>query len=169
MIDMKERIWRLYATAMGVVARAMVALMLIGCLWGCNAEDDLQLSYQHTVQVGLYSRHTHNDTTLMAVQVYGVGREDSLLYDVESVGSLFLNLNLSRCTTEYVFRTQTLEDDIFFGYHKQKVPVSGSSGIAMEVTLDTVGHTTTFIDSIAVVEPVIRYNESLENIQIYIY
>ena len=149
--------------------KCTAVLAVLASLVACNAEDDLQLSYQHTVQVGLYSRHTHNDTTLTSAQIYGVGREDSMLYDVESVSSLFLNLNLSRCTTEYVFRTQTLEDDLFFSYHKQKVPVSGSSGIAMEIKLDSVGHTTTFVDSIAVVEPNIRYNESLENIQIYIY
>lgn len=135
----------------------------------CNAEDDLQLSYQHTVQVGLYSIHTHNDTTLTDVKIYGVGREDSLLYDSEVIGSLFLNLNLNRCTTEFVFRTMTLEDDLFFRYSKQKEPVSGSSGIAMEITLDSVGHTSTFIDSVAIVNKKIRYNESLENVRLYIY
>ena len=138
-------------------------------LAACNAEDDMQLSYQHTVQAGLYSMHTHNDTTLTQVQIFGIGREDSLLYDVETIGKLFLNLNLSRCTTEFVFCTQTLQDDLFFTYRKQKEPVSGSSGIAMELTLDSVGHTTTFIDSIAIVESKIRYNESLENIQIFVY
>ncbi len=144
---------------------AGVALLLASC----NADDDIQLSYQHTAQVGLYSAHTRNDTTLRQVQIFGVGREDSLLYDTDAAGSLFLNLNLNRCTTEFVFRTQTLEDDLFFRYTAQKVPVSGSAGIAMEITLDSVGHTSTFIDSVAVVRPQIRYNESLENVQIFIY
>lgn len=159
---MKTRSKNILATLSAAFAAAMA-------LAACNAEDDMQLSYQHTVQAGLYSMHTHNDTTLTKVQIFGIGREDSLLYDEESIGKLFLNLNLSRCTTEYVFCTQTLQDDIFFTYQKQKEPVSGSSGIAMELTLDSVGHTTTFIDSIAVVESKIRYNESLENIKIFIY
>ncbi len=138
-------------------------------LASCNNDDDVQLSYQHTVQVGLYSMHTHNDTTLSEVQVYGVGREDSLLYDVSSTGSLYLNMRLAHDTTEFVFRTQTLEDDLFFRYRKQLVPVSGTAGIAMEITLDSIGYTSTFIDSVAIVYNKVKYNESRENVQIFVY
>ncbi len=145
------------------------ALMPAMLLWACNNDDDVQLSYQHTVQVGLYSMHTHNDTTLSTVQIFGVGREDSLLYDVTTCSDMFLNLNLKRDTTEFVFRTQTLEDDLFFSYTKRLSPVSGSAGIAMEITLDSVGHTSTFIDSVAIVYDKIKYNESRENVQIFVY
>lgn len=138
-------------------------------LSSCNNEDDVQLSYQHTVQVGLYSMHTHNDTTLTEVQIYGVGRADSLLYDEESAGSLFLNMRMAHDTTEFVFRTQTLEDDLFFRYSRRLEPVSGTAGIAMEITLDSVGHTNTFIDSVAIVYNKVKYNESRENVQIFVY
>ncbi len=147
------------------VAFALTAALLVSC----NNDDDVQLSYQHTVQVGLYSMHTHNDTTLSDVQIYGIGREDSLLYDESSVGSLFLNMRMAHDTTEFVFRTQTLEDDLFFRYSKRLVPVSGTAGIAMEITLDSVGHTSTFIDSVAIVYDKIKYNESRENVQLFVY
>lgn len=135
----------------------------------CNAEDDMQLSYQHTAQVGLYSTKTHNDTALTNVQVYGIGREDSLLYDVASTGSLFLNMNMNEDVTEYVIRTQTLEDRLTFHYRKRLSPVSGSAGIAMEISIDSIGHTRTFIDSLSIVKRDINYNESLENVRLYIY
>ncbi len=138
-------------------------------LFSCNSDDDMQLSYQHTVQVGLYSVHTLNDTSLTEVEIYGVGREDSLLYDEESLSSLFLNMNLNADTTEFVFKTQTLQDDLFFRYTKKLESVSGSSGIAMQITIDSVGHTTTFIDSVAIVNKHVNYNESLENVQIFVY
>lgn len=152
-----------------VLCHVAATLMVLVGVVACNADDDMQLSYQHTVQVGLYSTHTHNDTVLTEVSVWGVGREDTLLYDGESLSKLFLNMNLNRCTTEFVVRTQTLEDDLFFGYTKQLKSVSGSKGIAMEITIDTVGYTRTFIDSVAIVERGVNYNESLENIELYIY
>ena len=148
---------------------AFSAFIATAALVSCNNDDDVQLSYQHTVQVGLYSMHTHNDTTLSDVQIFGVGREDSLLYDVKSAGSLFLNMRMAHDTTEFIFRTQTLEDDIFFIYSRQLVPVSGSAGISMEISLDSVGYTSTFIDSVAVVHDKVKYNESRENVQIFVY
>lgn len=151
----------------GLICFRLIVTMFL--LSSCNNEDDVQLSYQHTVQVGLYSMHTHNDTTLTEIQVYGIGREDSLLYDVEHTGSLYLNMNMGRDTTEFVMKTQTLEDDLFFTYHKELVPVSGSAGIAMEITIDSVAHTSTFIDSVAVVYNKVKYNESRENVQLFVY
>ena len=151
-----------------VLALAAVAAT-VAVSHGCNADDDMQLSYQHTVQVGLYSMHTHNDTTLTEVSVYGIGREDSLLYDMVTTGSLYLNLDMSRCTTEFVIKTQTLEDDIFFTYSKQMEAVSGSAGIAMEITLDSMGYTNTFIDSAAISYSKVKYNESLENVKVFVY
>lgn len=152
------------------ISAALVAtLAALTMLASCNNEDDVQLSYQHTVQVGLYSMHTHNDTSLTAVQIYGVGRSDSLLYDEDAVSSLFLNMRMAHDTTEFVFRTQTLEDDLFFTYSRQLVPVSGTAGIAMEITLDSVGYTNTFIDSVAIVYNKVKYNESRENVQIFVY
>ncbi len=148
----------------------LLSLLFIACaIVGCNNTDDMLLSYQHTVQVGLYSRSTHNDTILTDVQVYGIGREDTLLYDVESVTALFLNLNMNADSTKYVFRTQTLQDELFFSYSKRLTPVSGSGGITMELTLDSVGHTSVFIDSVAITYADINYNESIENVQIFVY
>lgn len=144
-------------------------LVVAFMLCACNNGDDMLLSYQHTVQIGLYSRSTHNDTTLTQVQIYGVGREDSLLYDEESVSSLFLNLNMNEDSTKYVFKTQTLQDELFFTYTKHLSPVSGSGGITMELTLDSVGYTSVFIDSVAVSYSEINYNESRENVQIFVY
>ena len=152
-----------------IILITIIAVMSVVAIQSCNSDDDVQLSYQHTVQVGLYSVHTKNDTTLTDVQVYGVGREDSLLYDETSLTSLYLNMNLHRCTTEFVVRTQTLEDDITFFYTKQLESVSGSAGIAMEIKLDSIEHTKTFIDSVAIVHRNVKYNESIENVRIFVY
>ena len=133
----------------------------------CNNADSMILSYQHTVQAGLYSCHTGNDTVLTDVKVRGVG-VDSLLYDEKQIGSFFLNLNLNADETQFVLITQTLQDEMTIKYSKQLESVGGA-GIAMEVHIDSIGYTNTFIDSVAVVNSYLRYNESLENVQIFVY
>ena len=145
-----------------------LAAMAATFITACNG-DDMLLSYQHTVQIGIYSTHTHADTVLTQVQIYGVGREDSLLYDAETLSDAFLNLNLKRDTTEYIFRTQTLQDNLFIRYRKSLEPVSGSGGLTINLHIDSIGYTNTFIDSIAIVRPGVNYNESLENVQIFVY
>ncbi len=133
----------------------------------CNSADSALLSYQHTVQVGLYSCHTQNDTTLTNVQVRGVG-VDSLLYDEEELGEFFLNINMNADETQFILRTQTLQDEMTIRYTKSLESVGGS-GIAMELRIDSIGNTNTFIDSVSIVNKYIRYNESSENVQIFIY
>ena len=132
------------------------------------SNDDMLLSYQNTLQVGFYSSHTHNDTTLTSVQAYGVGN-DSLLYDVDEIGELYLNLNMNADSTTFVIRTQTLQDELFVAYSKSLTPVSGSGGITMELRVDSISHTNVFIDSVSVVKAWVNYNESYENVQIFVY
>ena len=147
---------------------AASAAFVIALVTACS-QDNMLLSYQHTVQVGLYSKSTHDDTTLTVVSVQGVG-VDSLLYDEEDeLGELFLNMNLHTDTTQFVVMTQTLQDDLYFKYQVQLEPASSGSGMAVRIHIDSISHTTTFIDSVAIVNADVVYNESLENVQIFVY
>lgn len=152
------------AKTLTIVASLIIAILSTRC-----AEEDMLLSYQHTLQVGLYSMHTHKDTSLTNVQIYGIGREDSLLYDEPAVSALFLNLNMNTDSTKYVFKTQTLQDELTITYDKHLTPVSGSGGITMELHVNSIAHTQVFIDSVAIVNRNIKYNESLENVKIFVY
>ncbi len=143
---------------------SLAALVVVAC-----NEDDMLLSYQHTAQVGVYSMRTGDDTVLVNVDVTGIGRTDTL-YTAESTAELYLNLNLSSDTTGFRVCTQgTLVDELTFFYQKSLKPVSGSSGIAAEIHIDSVSYTSVFIDSVSIVEPDIIYNESETNVQIFIY
>jgi len=131
----------------------------------CSNGDDILLSYQHTMQIGFYSRYTKNDTTLTSIKAWGVGREDSLLYDgSQSLHELFLNLNMKENRTQFVICSQMLRDEIDVRYSTSLQPVSGSGGITMEIHIDSVNHTNVFMDSVS-----IKYNESTQNVQIFVY
>lgn len=150
--------------------KALVGFLLAVVMSSCGAED-ICLSYQHNVQVGLYSSRSvaDKDTLLTEVSVWGVGKSDTLLYRNQSVSGLFLNLNLNDSVTAYVIQTRTLKDTLEFTYRKQLEAVSGSCGPAFHITLEAVRHSNLFIDSVSLAHPSIRYNENLENVKIYIY
>lgn len=156
-----------------IIFAVIVALSL--CL-ACNPEDDRLLSYQHTVQVGLYSAHTHHDTTLINVSIWGAGhrdtastKPDTILYRYDQVGAFFLNLNMNSDTTQFFIKSRTLVDKITFYYNSKLVPVSGAGGITVEMELDSVKHTNQCIHSSKLVYKPIKYKEDRENVQLFIY
>lgn len=152
---MKIRIVILLTIAIGFIA--------------CNGTDDMLLSYQHSMQAKFYSRNTHKDTVLTVVKVWGVGK-DELLYDgTQNLNELFLPLNMNDSKTEFVIASQTIQDIVTVEYKSHVQPVSGSGGLTMEIHLDTISATNTFIDSIAISHADIKYNENIENVKIFVY
>ena len=86
-----RRIFKKHGT---IVKNALLISIVSLVVWACTV-DDMRLSYQHTVQFGIYSTNTKADTTLTNFSARGFG-EDSLLYDKEaSVTQIFLNANLN--------------------------------------------------------------------------
>lgn len=146
---------------------ALIGVVML--IWSCNSDDDVLLSYQHTVQVGLYSTHTHKDTVLTEVEIYGIGREDSLLINEEQVGSFYLNLDMNNDETHFNFKTRSLMDNLSFYYKRKLEPVSGAGGITMEIFIDSMQNTNQFIDSVVITHKALKYKENLENVQLYIF
>ncbi|MCQ2227281.1 MAG: DUF6452 family protein [Bacteroidales bacterium] len=147
----------------------IVATLFAVIVVACSETSDMLLSYQNTLQVGVYSRHTKNDTTLVNFVAYGEGRSDSLLYNMETVGEIFLNLNMHADSVRFILQTQSLQDEMFVRYSKSLEPVSASGGITMNLHVDSISTTHVFIDSVAVSHPAVKYNESLENVKIFVY
>ena len=149
----------------------LLFVVLLGFVVKSCTTDDVVLSYQHNVQAGFYSARSvsHKDTTLTDVKIYGIGREDSALYNTSSISKLFLNLNLNQAQTGYIIHTKTLQDTIMFWYTKELTPISGAGGVTFALTIDSVGYTNTFIDSVSIIYPQLEYNENAENVKIFIY
>ncbi len=147
---------------------AALLTALVALTTACN-DDDMLLSYQHSVQVGVYSMRSKSDTVLINVDVVGIGQTDTL-YTAESTSELYLNMDLSTNQTGYRIRThQSLVDELYFYYQMTVRPVSGSGGIAAELYIDSVAYTSVYIDSVSIVKPEVLYNDSETNVEIYIY
>lgn len=150
---------------------ARILLLVVACLCAFVAcsEDNMLLSYQHSVQVGLNSVHTKLDTTLTDIKLYGLGRTDSLVHDARA-SELFMSLDLNHDTTQFrLVVHKYLEEEITFCYHKRFEPVASGNGMAAHITIDTVITTSYLIDSVAIVNREIKYNENLTNVRFYIY
>ena len=148
----------------------IIITVILAILFGRCESSDLCLSNQNSAQVGLYSAYstTDKDTVLTDLYVLGVGREDSLLYDSVYLNKMFLPLSMHTDTTTYLVKVKTLLDTIWFVYNRDLTYVSGDCGMAVEIELDTIWFTGRFIDSVAIIQPFIRYNENIENIKLYI-
>lgn len=141
------------------------------CAVAACTVDDMRLSYQHSVQVSFYSSKTKADTTLNNFSATGIGAAEGKLYDdVSKLHQAFLNTDLNATAVKYILENGSLKDTVGFWYSVSLEPVSGSGGITAAVHLDSVkSMSKVFIDSISLVYPDVKYNESKENVKIFIY
>jgi hypothetical protein len=148
----------------------IILIVILGFVFGRCETSDICLSNQNSAQVGLYSAFSKvdKDTVLTDLYILGVGREDSLLYDSVSLNKLFLPLSMHSDTSTFLIKVKTLLDTIWFVYDRNLTYVSGDCGMAVEIELDTVWFSDRFIDSVAIIQPFIKYNENIENIKLYI-
>ena len=160
-----------YGLLMKNIFYILSVVVLIFVFSRCNEMGGICLSNQNAAQVGLYSSYHHGDvdTVLTNLYIAGIGREDSLVYDSATVSDLFLPLSMHRDTTGFIIKVKTLIDTLWFAYSRNLTYVSGDCGMAVEIDVDTVWFTDRFLDSVVIIQPLIRYNENVENIKLYIY
>ncbi len=107
------------------------------------------------------------DTILAEVQVYGLGREDSLLVDGDA-GRLTLPLDAHYDSCAYVIAHETLRDTLTFRYSRSTRLLSFECGFIAEFDKLKVRYTTHFLDSLAVVNDFVT-NTNDENVKIYLF
>jgi hypothetical protein len=149
------------------IAYIIIAVIVSILFTKCDEMGDICLSNQNAAQAGLYSSYTDADTILRELYVHGLGN-DSLLYDSVAINKLFLPLSMHSDTTAFRIMVRRLIDTIWFTYKRDLSYVSGDCGFTVSIELDTIWFTRRFIDSVAIDYPFIEYNESIENVKIYI-
>lgn len=137
--------------------------------WGCD-NDEACLSNQNAVQARFLSAwsQTEKDSTLSDVSLTGLGREDSI-YRNQQLNELFMPLNFESDTTSFVVSAQTLRDTLHLVHKSELDFISGECGHIFNFNIDTILHTNAFIDSVSIVYPEVKYGESTNNIQLFIY
>ncbi|MDR2927712.1 MAG: hypothetical protein LBV41_05885 [Cytophagaceae bacterium] len=141
---------------------------LMAIVWGCNP-DDICLSNQYAVQAGFYSYYTGGDSIIGETTVFGVGNNVDSIYNKVSAQKLFLPLSFDGDTTSFLVYDRTRIDTVRLVHGKELIFISRRCGFTFNYTIDTVLYSNTFIDSVSVVNRNVKYNENIENIEIYLY
>lgn len=148
------------------IIAGFIYLMVPG---GCN-QDELCLSNQHALQTGFYSAfNVKRDSVLKKANVYGLDNEDFLIYKEQDISKMFLPLSFQSDTSIFVISNNSLFDTIWVVHNKELQFISRKCGFTFDFTIDTVLYTKTFVDSVALFYPKVRYGENVENVKIYLY
>lgn len=134
-------------------------------------QEEMCLSNQHALQLGLYSAYstTDSDTSLVSATVYGINPGKDSIYKSEPVNKLFLPLSFISDTTAFVIDEGSLRDTIWFRHSKEMKYISRDCGFTYNFKLDSIWFTDEIVDSVAISNAGVNYSESLENVKIYIY
>jgi len=107
------------------------------------------------------------DTTLQEAQIYGVGREDSLLA-YGSIHKIDLPLNAHYDSTAFVIVSDTLKDTLTCRYTRTTRLLSFECGFIAEFHDLQLQITHHFLDSVTVINPLVT-NTDDENVKIYLF
>ena len=136
-------------------------------VWQC-AQDEVYMSNQNAVQIGLASIYTMTDSTVDKFSAYGLNRTDSI-YARAQTKVAFLPLRFDSDTTVFVLQTYLRRDTMAFIHTKEQTFVSSDDGFAFNLQLKAIYYTTNFIDSVVITNPSINYNENIQNVKIYLH
>lgn len=164
MKDIKNEFGALRA---GLLLVLTVFLVTAGCQYApkCLEPYDVFLHARFVTLAGAQEK----DTLLLNADIYGTGREDSLITaGKESFSKIDFPPDPNRDSCSFVFRYNGLSDTLVFSYERSVRLLSYECGFIQEYKNLKVEHTMHLIDSVAVVDTLVS-NKDDENIKIYLF
>ena len=144
--------------------------LLAGCRPGtvCRQDTDTALVVSVRWQQRDSTGATSEQTAFDSIRVQGLGN-DSVLYDnSKNLSSLQLPLRADTCVTAFALLWHGTEDTLFVRHDNTRHFVSQACGCMVYHTIDTVWHSGSAIDSVAVINNTVESDEQ-ENIQLTMY
>ena len=141
----------------------MVAILAFSCREECRYKPkSLAMIDFHSVNNG-----TDNKSPVSNFTAYGIGREDSLLYNgVSSISSIRIPMNGNSAETGFVFLADGQVDTVWFTYRVIPWFLSQECGFVLNFDLTGARHTSNLIDSVVIVtSEVTSFDDT--NVRIY--
>jgi len=160
----KQEIYRTF------IAKIFLFFVFAVVFLSCNINRPCDEQIRFPVNSSFYSYYDEElrDTILENITVYGIGREDSLLYDMDTTSLVSYRLSPYIDTTEIVIVFGTLYDTLSFYYSRELRMISPECGFAFLFDIREISNTTNFIDSISLIDPKLEEIEA-EHLQIFVY
>ncbi len=142
----------------------IIAIFIVVLVYACqtNRNCDTKESF---VKIGFYNGD-EKAVSVEDVSLYGLGREDSLLYENQTISSVLMPLSSAVDSASFIFIFGSFTDTITVSYQTNMRFESNQCGFMADYSIDTVYHTKNAIDSMAQVNRIIT-NENEEHYKIF--
>ena len=147
-----------------------ILYLLVQFQTACNIQRPCEEPTEFPILAGFYFKtdSLNIDTALVDLSIYARGREDSLLYDRDSVNHIVLPLNPFSDTTQFIFWAGADTDTITFYYYRFLKMASPECGFAMNFIISSFTNSKSFIDSVSLTDPTLDANKE-EHLQIFVH
>ena len=146
------------------------SILLFGLILGsagCNINRPCEEPTEFPLVTGYYDS-TGADTTLSDLTIYGMGMEDSLLYDRDTLQSVSLPLNPFTDTTRFIMIFGPYTDTLNFFYQRNLRMISPECGFAIFFEIKSFSHTYHAIDSLSLLDQNLDA-QTQEHLQIFVH
>ena len=161
------RIQEIYRKTQGKI---FVFLVLFSVCLSCDINRPCDEQVLFPANTGFYyiTDVEVKDTILEDITVFGIGREDSLLYEQDTTNAINFRLSPFVDTTGIVIVYGPLYDTLTFYYSRELRMVSPECGFAILFDIEKLSNTSNFIDSVSLIDPKLEGIET-EHLQIFVY
>ncbi len=148
----------------------LVSAFLILGIHACNLNKSCDKHTKFPVETGFYNSLSLSlrDTILQDITLYGIGREDSLLYNDIDTNRLNYRLSPFSDTTKIVLHAFSKVDTLTFYYNRHLELVSQACGFAMFFDIKEINFTKNFIDSLFLIDHLLDANKT-EHLQVFVH
>ncbi len=145
----------------------MLAVALI--LLSCESSEICRENTETPIRMGFYNEDEDTEVaTIDSLSVFGVGREDSLIYNnAKNVSSVELPLNITEDTTAFVFVFPGNNDTITISYERNVTLISLGCGFVTFFDINEIDFTKNEIVNIFIENEKIR-NDLNEHLKIFV-
>ncbi len=145
-----------------------LALVLLCLSCNINRPCDEQVRFPVNTRFYHIIEEELKDTILEDITVYGIGREDSLLYSQDTTNIISFRLSPFVDTTKIIIVYGSLYDTLTFNYSRELRMISPECGFAFLFDIRELYNTSNFIDSVSLIDPKLEEIEA-EHLQIFVY
>lgn len=135
----------------------------------CNINRPCDEPTKFPVQTGFYDYNNDilSDTIVENLSLYGIGKEDSLIYQGIDTNKVNFKLDPFSDSTKIVIMGFSKTDTLTFIYNRHLELVSPECSFAMFFDIHTILRTTNFIDSLSLLDNTLDANTQ-EHLQIFV-
>jgi len=140
---------------------------LLAGITACNIDRPCEEPTKFPVVAGFYDS-AGIDTTLSDLSIFGIGMEDSLLYDRDTTQLVSLPLNPFTDITRFVMSFGARTDTLTFQYYRDLRMINPECGFTIYFQVGNCSHTGHFIDSLKLLDQYLNA-DTKEHLQIFIH